>query len=106
MDKVDRTLKMRAFTGDPPADAAKDNLTREQALALELLAKNAQIEEERLRSIELLKIMEQMRESIAGEQAKALELAKKASQLEAEINALNESLGNISAIAKQNKSRQ
>jgi hypothetical protein len=96
MDKVDRTLKLRAFNGDVPADTPKDNLTKEQSLALEVRGMTEQLEEERKHSIELHKIIEQMKERIALEQSKVQELARQASRMAEEIHALHESFGKIS----------
>lgn len=103
MDKVDRTLKMRAFTGTVTPSAPKDNLTKEQALALELLGKNSQIEEERKQAVELRKVIEQMRRSLAAEQNKVQALAERADSLGKEVRELSASLAAIAESADQSK---
>lgn len=103
MDK-DRTLKLRAFGADAPADTAKDNLTKEQALALEVRAMTEQLEKERNHSIELHKIIEQMKDRVAIERSKVQELANQAARMADELRALQESFSKIPQIAS-NKSQ-
>ena len=103
MDKVDRTLKLRAYSGNVAADTPKDNLSKEQAMALELRGMTEQLEAERKHSIELHKVIEQMKERIAVEQSKVQELAKQAARMTEEIRALHDSFGKISQIAGNRK---
>lgn len=100
---MDRTLKMRAYSGDVTPDAAKDNLTREQKLALELATTHTQFEEEKKKSLELQKTIEQLREVVIHEQARAVELTQNTAFLESRIKELYDALDKISKIASLKK---
>ncbi|MDH4285654.1 MAG: hypothetical protein OEV35_10090, partial [Gallionellaceae bacterium] len=79
----------------------------------ETARKNAQLEEEKAKSLELTKTAEQLREALKLEQAKAAEAAKKINEadaklkenalLEARVKELNETLAKITAIAAMGK---
>jgi len=79
----------------------------------ELARKNAQLEEENKKSLELIKIVEQARESLKQEQAKTAEMARKMAEqeasknesamLEAKVKELTEALGKIAVIAAAGK---
>ncbi|MDE2310650.1 MAG: hypothetical protein KGL01_07475 [Betaproteobacteria bacterium] len=72
-------------------------------LANELAKKSAQLEEEKKRSLEQLKTIEQLRESLKQEQARSAAAADKAAGLEAKVKDLNNVLGKISSIAEAGK---
>jgi hypothetical protein len=101
---MDRTVKIPAYTGEVKPGTPQDNLTKEQKLALELAAKNTQIEEEKNKSLELHKTIERLRESLTQEQAKVAELTRNSALQESRIQELREALSKISAISSQTKS--
>jgi len=90
---------MRAYSGEGHQDIAKDNLTKEQKLALELAAKNTQLEEEKKKSLEQQKTIEHQRQIILQEQAKTEELEKNTAFLEARVKELYDALDKIAKIA-------
>ena len=96
---MDRTVKIQAYTGESKQGVPQDNLTKEQALALELAAKSTQLEEEKKKSLELHKTIERLRESLAHEQARTAELARNNALQESRVQELRETLSKISAIA-------
>lgn len=98
---MDKTLKLHAYTDTAKSDVAPGNHAQEKNSSLELAHKHAQLEEEKGRSLELLKTIMQLRESLKQEQAKAAgmeiklnklveleenQLARKNAQLEEEKN--------------------
>ncbi|MBI5626010.1 MAG: hypothetical protein HY935_02230 [Nitrosomonadales bacterium] len=86
MSNADKTtIKVRAYSGDANNVAPQNNLTEEQNNALELVKKTAQLEEEKKKSLEHLKTIEQLREILKQEQAKAAEMARKIAGLEAKV---------------------
>ncbi|HMC13836.1 MAG TPA: hypothetical protein VKG67_05795 [Gallionellaceae bacterium] len=100
---MDKTVKIPAISGDLPKGVAKDNLTKEQNLAIELATKNTQLEEEKKKSLEQQKSIEQLKEILKQEQAKSAELAKKTDEQEASVKELSDALSKISAIAAAGK---
>ena len=121
-DADDTTVKISAYSGK--ADIApQNNLTEAQNNALELVKKTAQLEEEKKKSLEYLKTIEQLRECLKQEQAKTAEMsekiagleakvkesvgleakAKEFAELEAKVKELTEVLGKISGIAAAGK---
>jgi len=89
---MDKTVKMRAYAEEGKSDIAPSNQSKEQSNA-ELAKKEALLEDEKSKSLELLKTIVQLRESLKQEQAKnagasnatvANELAVKEAQLEEE----------------------
>ena len=56
----------------------------------QLARKNAQLEDEKNKSLELMKIVEQLRESIKQDQARTAEMANKSAELEAKTKAVTE----------------
>ena len=88
---IDKTLKLQSYSGETkPAETkvvAPQNQPADE-LALELKMKNAQIEEERSRSLEHLKVIVQLRESLKQEQAKTAEALKRAAELEAKAKSI------------------
>ncbi len=90
---------MRAYSGDVKQDGAKDNLTKEQALALELATKNAQLEDEKRKALDHLKTIEQLRDALKQEQARTAELAKNTGVLESRIREMYAALDKIAQVA-------
>lgn len=74
---MEKTVKIRAYPDDVKNDVAQGNLTEEQNKALELVNKNAQLDDEKKKSLEYLKVIEQLKESLKQEQAKTAEMSKK-----------------------------
>ena len=84
---MDKTLKLRTYSGDSN-DAAKGNRAKDQNVSLELEKKTAELEkktvlleDERNKSVELLKTIVQLRESLKQEQAKSAELETRINKL-------------------------
>ena len=96
---LDRTVKMRAYAGD--AKNASGNLTREQELELELTKKNAQLEDERKKSLETLNALEQARQHFMQEQVKNAELQGRLKDAEGRVQKLLAALGKIAGIATE-----
>ncbi|HCI14511.1 MAG: hypothetical protein A2063_08715 [Gallionellales bacterium GWA2_60_142] len=88
----EKTLKLRAYSDDIKNPAAPINPADEKSL--ELAMKDAQIEEERSRSLEHLKTIVQLRESLKQEQAKVAEAAKKVAELEVRVKGTTEQEAN------------
>ena len=123
MDIMERTVKTRAFSDDANSAAAQSNLTEAQEQALEFAKKNAQLQEEKNKSLDLERTIEQLRASLRREQEKAAEMAnmamgleaklkelaeygtsvKKVAELEARVTELTEALVKISGIAAAGK---
>lgn len=80
---MDKTVKLRAYPEGAMKSAASDKPADEKSL--ELAMKDAQIEEERSRSLEHLKTIVQLRESLKQEQARTAEANLKANELEARL---------------------
>lgn len=85
---MDKTIKTRAHPDDANGKVLQSNLTEEQNRMLELVKKNALLEEENKKSIEYLRTIEQLKESFRQEQVKAAEMAAKTAKLEAKVNDL------------------
>jgi DNA anti-recombination protein RmuC len=85
---MEKTLKIRAYTQPGKGNASHSNSARADVAALELEQKNTQLEEERNKSLELLKSLTQLRESLKQEQTKTAELESKLAQLETKIEKL------------------
>lgn len=75
---MDKTVKMRAYSGDVNNPASQGNLSDDQNKTLALINKNAQLEEENKKALEHLKTIEHLKESLRQEQAKMAEMVKKA----------------------------
>jgi hypothetical protein len=85
---MDKTLKLRTYSGDGRNDAAQGNSGKDQGISLELEKKTVELEkktalleEERSKSVELLKTIVQLRESLKQEQAKSADLEAKINKL-------------------------
>jgi chromosome segregation ATPase len=81
MDK-DKTLKLRTFSDTAKLPAAKDKSAKERNIALELEKKTAHLEEERNKSLDLLKTIVQLRESLKQEQDKSAVLEARVNKLD------------------------
>jgi hypothetical protein len=79
---MERTLKLRTYTDAAKNADAKDKPAKERNIALELEKKTAHLEEERSKSIDLLKTIVQLRESLKHEQ-------ERSAVLEARVNKLD-----------------
>lgn len=86
MADMDKTIKLRAFAGTTKADVAKAGAADEGSAEL-LSKKDELLEEERSKSLDLLKTIVQLRESLKQEQARTTEL-------QARLNKLDEVEGN------------
>jgi len=84
----DKTVKTRVFPDNEKSDALPSNLTEAQEKSLELVNKNAQLEEERRKSLEHLQTIGELNECLKQEQAVTAEMKKKAAGLEARIKEL------------------
>jgi hypothetical protein len=99
MATMEKTLKLRAYQDAEKNKAPQDNQAKERNVVNELEKKSALLEEEKNKSLDLLKTIVHLRESLKQEQAKAAvleakvikldsveenQLAKKSAQLEEE----------------------
>lgn len=82
---MEKTVKLHAY---PTAKEESGQGKPVDEKALELAMKDAQIEEERSRSLEHLKTIVQLREAIKQEQLRFTEMAKKTADMEAKVNEL------------------
>ena len=85
---MDKTVKISAYSPPSKTVAPQEKPAMDRFAALELEQKQAQLEEERNKSLELLKNVVQLRESLKQEQAKSLEQEAKLVQLETKLNKL------------------
>lgn len=81
---MDKTLKLHAYSEPAKSDVAQGNLAKDQNTSLELAKKNAQLEDEKSKSLELLKTIVQLRESLKHEQVKTSDIVRKGAELEAQ----------------------
>lgn len=80
---LDKTLKLRAYTDDAAkSDVAQDDRAEEKNKSQELAKKDAQLEEEKSKSLEHLKTIVQLRESLKQEKAKTADLEAKLNKLD------------------------
>jgi hypothetical protein len=82
---MEKTVKLHAYPA-AKEEAMQGKPVDEQTL--ELAMKDAQIEEERSRSLEHLKTIVQLREAIKQEQLRFTEMAKKTADMESKVNEL------------------
>ncbi len=94
------TIKIRAYDGKAAADDAQSNLSEEQNNAFELAKKTAQLQEEKKKSVEHLKMIESLQDIIKQEQARSAELAKTVASLEAKLKELSGPGSNVQKIAE------
>jgi hypothetical protein len=84
---MEKTVKIRAYPDDAKSNAPQGNLSEDQNKSLELARKNAQLEE---KSLDQLRIIEQLRESLKQEQLKLAELAKKTAGVDTTVLAVKD----------------
>lgn len=84
---MDKTVKLRAYTEPGSERLASKDKERD----LELAARDAQLEDERNKSLEQLKTIVQLRESLKQEQARTAEASKRVNELEAGLKQLTAS---------------
>ena len=77
---MERTLKLRAYSGDEK-NKAPSKQEKERNIALELEKKSQLLEEEKSKSLDLLKTIVQLRESLKQEQTRSAELDTKLTKL-------------------------
>jgi uncharacterized protein (DUF3084 family) len=77
------TVKIPAYSGKAERIVPQNTLTEAQNVALELVNKSRQLEDEKKKAAEYLKTIERLTESLKQEQAKAVEIARKLGELEA-----------------------
>ena len=78
-DIMDKTLKLRTYSGDTKGKDSEGNIPKDRNIALELEKKTALLEEEKSKSIDMLKTIVQLRESLKQEQ-------ERSAVMEAKIN--------------------
>ncbi len=78
---MDRTMKIRALTEAAKTDAAQGVRAEEKDQSAELAKIAAQLEDERSKTLELLKDIVQLRESLKQEQARSADLESKLTRL-------------------------
>jgi chromosome segregation ATPase len=69
----------------------------------QLARKNAQLEEEKQKLIEYMKMIEQLRENVRQDQEKKIEMANKLAVLETKVKELSVVLAKISSLATGGK---
>ncbi len=84
---MDKTVKIRAFPDDARGSAPQGSPKEDQDKALGLARKAAQLEE---KSLDQLRIIEQLKENLRQEQAKVAELSKKTAGADAAALALKD----------------
>jgi len=98
MSNADKTtIKLRAYPDKTAGDGVQSNLSDEQHQALELVKKNAQLEQEKKKTLELESAIEQLGASLKQEQEKTAEMTTTAKNMESKLKALAE----LEAKAKQ-----
>ncbi len=88
---IEKTIKIRAYPDENLGNASKSKLPDEKNNRLELANKDALLEEEKSRSLEHLKTIVQLRESLKNEQGKNSDLSKSAFELQAKLYKLSTS---------------
>ena len=78
---MDRTIKLRAFDETAKIDVSKDKRAEDRKFE-DIAKKDALLEEERSKSLDLLKMIVQLRDSLKLEQARATELQAKLNKLD------------------------
>lgn len=80
---MDKTVKISAYSPPTKVGAPQDKPAMDRFAALELEQKQAQLDEERNKSLELLRNLVQLRESLKQEQARSAEQEVKLNKLAA-----------------------
>jgi chromosome segregation ATPase len=84
---MDKTVKMRAYTDPGSAQPA----SKQKEIDLELAARDAQLADERNKSLEQLKTIVQLREALKQEQARTAEASKRVNELESGLQQVSAS---------------
>jgi hypothetical protein len=79
---MDKTLKLRTYSGEIKSNVAQGNVEKERNISLELEKKTALLEDEKSKTLDLLKTIVQLRESLKQEQAKSAGLEAKLNKLD------------------------
>ena len=79
---MDKTLKLRTYSGEIKSNVVQGNIEKERNIALELEKKTALLEDERSKTLDLLKTIVQLRESLKQEQARSAGLEAKLNKLD------------------------
>ncbi len=85
---MDKTVKISAYSRPGEGAAPQGKPALDRIAALELEQKQAQLDEERNKSLELLRNVVQLRESLKQEQARSAQLDTKVVQLEDKLKKL------------------
>jgi len=86
---MEKTVKIRAYQEDNKDKvSSKDNPADDKNKTLELEKKDALLEEEKARSLEHIKTIVQLRESLKKEQERNTDLSKAAAELQAKLSRL------------------
>lgn len=80
---MDKTVKISAYSPPAKGSVPQENIAKDKIVALELEQKQAQLDEERNKSLELLRSVVQLRENLKQEQAKNAELEAKLNKMAA-----------------------
>lgn len=102
-DIMDKTVKVRAYPDDAKSNVPRSNLTEDQDKMVELVKKNALLEEESKKSREYLKMIEQLKESLKQEQVRTAKLEAKVNDLAA-LEANDLAMKNAQIEEEKNKS--
>jgi hypothetical protein len=78
---MERTLKLHAYSEDEKNKSPQDKQEKERNISLELEKKSMLLEEEKNKSLDLLKTIVQLRESLKQEQSRSAELDTKLTKL-------------------------
>ncbi len=90
----DKTLKLRAYSEPAKSEAVQGAPAKDQEVAQKLQQVTAQLEDEKDKSLELLKTIVQLRESLKQEQVKTSDIVRKAAELEAKAKEAASSMTN------------
>lgn len=105
---MEKTVKVRALPESAQDGAQQGNFAEEQALSKALTRKSAQLEEEKMRSLDYIKTIEQLQASLRQEQEKSAELAslaKRSKEFQARIKELSDALDKILSMAATAKEK-
>ncbi len=86
---MDKTVKTFAYSEDDNGNSQTSNLADDKKRSLELAMKDAQLDEEKSRSLENLKTIVQLREHLKHEQEKNSDLTERVADLHGKLNKLS-----------------
>ncbi|MDD2701465.1 MAG: hypothetical protein PHH36_09530 [Sideroxydans sp.] len=87
---MDKTVKMRAYTDPGSGQPA----SKQKEIDLELAARDAQLADERNKTLEQLKTIVQLREALKKEQARTAEVSQRVNELESGLRQVTSSSAN------------